>query len=323
VFRNTVFIEEAVGSGVMLVAFVVAMLLTDLDAQKWELAELVSLSQGIYVASFLFLAVKLRGCRVSVPVVAAVTSAMYLVIALIAAVISGASFSTEIVGVLGISSSSDILFVWMVQSFCYAFALTLYLLALRFIPPLTVSVTLCVQSLSVQFISFLLFFNKSTAMWFLCPLSSVVPLLPTQAPTPEVDLMCAAGAPTTKNIMFSAGASVAVISGGYLVYISSIKRSKVDMLVKVLSNRKVPKNPYQSRSPREKRFLPQKRQLLRPANIRSASLSLLQQHWTGTTRSEFSLETLHQTPDKNDLDAPQNEGVITTTRQLQNHSFDS
>lgn len=178
-------------------------------------------------------------------------------------------------------------------------------------------------SLSVQFISFLLFFNKSTAMWFLCPLSSVVPLLPTQAPTPEVDLMCAAGAPTTKNIMFSAGASVAVISGGYLVYISSIKRSKVDMLVKVLSNRKVPKNPYQSRSPREKRFLPQKRQLLRPANIRSASLSLLQQHWTGTTRSEFSLETLHQTPDKNDLDAPQNEGVITTTRQLQNHSFDS
>lgn len=273
VFRNTVYREEVVGSGVLLVSFILSTFPTDLVSMKWEFAEMLSLSNGIYVASFLFLAVKARASRVSTPVVAALVSLLQLCVFFIICAVIGVSFSKEdqlnAVGSGDASSSfggvEDSVFgfiqsqarasKWLASSICASVSLLAYLTTLRFIPPITVSVAMCLQQLASRFASFLVLFNSATAPWPVCPSSPSAPNIFFNTPTPaplsqEGTLLCGNGGNTSilRNILFSVGSCVAVISGGYLVYVSSIKRSRVDRLLKHLKNRRVPKNPYQSRT---------------------------------------------------------------------------
>lgn len=281
VFRNTVFVEEAIGSGVFLLCFVMALFPADLQTSNWMMGELLSFSSGIYIASFLFLAVKARASRVSVPVVASAVVLLQFFMVLIICAVAGVPFTGEDTtlakhlggdssssgstssgsgspgqeSVFGFALNNSRIAKWLVGSIASASSLLCYVMTLRFIPPLTVSVALCLQALAAQFASYLLLFNSATAPWPICPVVPEAPWTPfTIAPTPlplssEQALFCgtSGGASNSRNTLFSIGSCIAAVSGGYLVYVSSIKRSKVDRLLKHLKNRKVPKNPYLSR----------------------------------------------------------------------------
>ncbi|CUG78933.1 transmembrane protein, putative [Bodo saltans] len=278
VFRNTVYREEMIGSGILLGSFLLSTFPSDVVAMKWQFAEILSLSNGIYVASFLFLAVKARASRVSTPVVAALVSLLQLIAFFIICAVIGIPYAVEdrneggsgaaggsagggtdssdmigaANGVFGFAMNQARTAQWLAASLCTAASLLAYLMTLRFIPPITVSVAMCLQQLASRFASFLLIFNAATAPWPVCPVPqpTVFDMTPTPAPMSQEGLMlCGDGGNTNilRNILFSVGSCVAVVSGGYLVYVSSIKRSRVDRLLKHLNNRKVPKNPYQSR----------------------------------------------------------------------------
>lgn len=283
IFRNTVFVEEAVGSMVMLAAYAVAMLPVDVTMNRWEFGEILALSYGIYIASFLFLAVKARANHVSIPVVAAAVSILRLVIFCIVCGIANVPFvpsresphapspnafppvtskpaTPTQMAVFDFYNDENQLGVWIFMSICSAVSLLCYLLTLRFIPPLTVSVAMCVQALAVHFASYLLFFNEATSVWNVCPVTKPPTTGPFDTPTTsdsssdtfEQRTQCGdGGVASTQNVMFTVGAVVAVVAAGYLVYISSIKRSKVELLLKQLRSRKTPKNPYQKNRGRQ------------------------------------------------------------------------
>ena len=277
IFRNYVFVEEAVGSAVMLVGFVVALLAADTELDRWPFAEVVAFSQGIYIASFLFLAVKLRAKRVSVIVTASSVALVYAASQVAVCLVTGQNFAVDTKDGLGVFNflQEKAFGSWLVESVSSSMSLVCYLLTLKFIPPLTVSAAMCIQVMLTQFASYLILFNPSTAIWSLCPSSAVTsssPRFPSQLASPspplshtqEVIAYCSGTGSdgsngsdqTTRNTFFAVGSVICVFSAGYLVYVSSIKRSKVDMLLRHLSHRKTPRNPYEKKREDEEKFRP-------------------------------------------------------------------
>jgi hypothetical protein len=256
-FRNVVFFEEAVGSAFMLAGFVVALLAADTALDRWPFAEVVALSQGIYIASFLFLAVKLRGKRVSIVVVAAAVAFVHALTQVAVCLVTNQNFAIRTATRLGVFDflQSDVFGTWLLESSSATFSLLCYLMTLKFIPPLTVSAAMCIQVMFSQLASYMMLFNESTALWSLCPASNLPSMLATPSPTAaaftvEVTQYCGNnknGDNNIRNTLFAIGSCICVLAAGYLLYVSSIKRSKVDMMLRHLSQRKVPRNPYKKK----------------------------------------------------------------------------
>jgi hypothetical protein len=319
VFKNTVFYEEIAGIIVLLIGFGMAMLPADIHANRWVYAEVVSFSYGIFTASFLFACTRARA-RVPIPLLFGALSFASLLLQLPVAKIQHCTFDTDPVhGVAGFVHRSNIV------PFAFTAALRpimwlCYLLALRFLPPVTISAAMVIRPILSAFGVHLAFhvtdvddhvnnnppvmpgFNPTsggqrfTSFWqFLAqsghdatpaPSPSMGALYP--APTPSMHLgnrgqegptlpgllqkiLKSAGdsagtgyyggfytpappSPTINNNqtglftpLWTVGACIAVSATIYVIYISSIKRQKVELLLRALSKRRKPRNPYTSR----------------------------------------------------------------------------
>eukprot|EP00388_Colpodella_angusta_P005871 GDKJ01017819.1.p1 GENE.GDKJ01017819.1~~GDKJ01017819.1.p1 ORF type:complete len:352 (+),score=4.60 GDKJ01017819.1:83-1057(+) len=240
VFRNSVFYEELVGVGVLAAGYFLAMIPTDIRVDQWYFAEIITFAQSIYISSFLFLAVKSRGNQVSVPVTMASISFFGIIIQFIVCAISSTPFNNLTDHSAFEFAKGEYLGWFFATTFCEVGSLACCLLALRFIPPLTVSTSWVIEPLLTQLVVSFLFFNEKTRVWNVCdPVSS------SDADNKGLEIFCGIDA---FSYYFAFGALIAVLATGYLIYVSSIKRSKVEMLIKKLKKRKTPKNPYKSRT---------------------------------------------------------------------------
>ena len=238
VFRNSVFVEELLGVAALAVGYSVAMVPTDIKVDKWYFAEILTFAQSIYVSSFLFLAVKARSNRVSVPVTMASVAFCSLAIQLIACAAARVPFDASSTHSAFEFIRGQYLGFFFACTICDVVSLACCLLALRFIPPLTVSTSWVVEPLLTQLVAQFLFFNKNSRVWNMCGEED-------QTKNDGLRIFCGTNA---FNPWFASGAFVAALATGYIIYISSIKRSKVEMLIKKLKRRKTPKNPYKPRN---------------------------------------------------------------------------
>lgn len=259
VFKNSVFIEELGGAILLFGGFCCAMMPIDVLVDKWVFSEVLSLADSIYVASFLFLCVKARSNHISIPVTLATISVFSLVVQLIVCAVAQVPFDNlTSVSAFEFARSGDTVSVWVAASIGEVVSLSCFLIALRFIPPLTVSTTMVLEPLVTHFVSFLIFFYKPTAIWDLCdktPSSTSFPsqFYSTAAPDPAdaydgnygKQIYCSQE--TAFSYTFTIGSLICVLAAGYLIYVSSIKRSKVELILKKLRKRKRPKNPYKAR----------------------------------------------------------------------------
>ena len=239
VFRNTLYQEELIGSLVLFAGNATAMFPLDLLLTTTRLlfAEVVNLSEGIYIASFLFLATKVRA-RVSAPLLFLFTMIVQTLVQLAVTSVTeaGAAFSADPKnGIVGFYNQEN-LGCWLVAVSCSGFSLLGYFMTLRFLPPITLSVVIALRPVLQLYVDYLCFFSPT-------------PLFPIPAAELDSGLLATTRAmvsspdkvfgPTT-----SIGVVLCILAVGYMLYISSIKRAKVDMLLKSLSKRKVPRNPF-------------------------------------------------------------------------------
>lgn len=245
VFKHYAFVEEVVGTAILLLGFGCAMLPADFQARQWEFATFLGMAQGIYTASFLFLFKKVRA-KMPLSILFFAVSFLSLLLHLGTCAINGhGSFEVHpnhklYQGGMFVQSSDNTIVaffsprnnvLWLVSTTCVAITLATILGTLKFLPTITVSAMLCLKPLVTEFIAYILFFHDSTAVW----------------PTQSTEVSKSRREISVFSPWFSAGTLLCTGAAVYLVYVSSIKRRKEEMLVKQYQRRKTPANPYKSK----------------------------------------------------------------------------
>ena len=244
-FKGTLFKEEIAGGLVLIGGYALCMLPNDVNASHWQFSTVLALSQGVYLASFLFMCMRARAKVPLSLIFALLVTAMVVFQLLVCCIVSQATFSADSDnGVFGFTITNNVS-LWMFSTLCAATSLVGYLSVLRFLPAMTVSAVMTLKPLLVVFGSHIAFYTGE-ALWKL-----------DASHEERVDF----------NFVFSVGCLICVAAAMYITYISSIKRQKVEMLLKTLSRRKTPKNPYQRKSHLQQEFPVSKMEISQPVPL--------------------------------------------------------
>lgn len=216
VFRNTVFYEEIAGILVFIGGVALALMPKDIELHLWGFAEVVALSNAIYTASMLFTLVKARASSVPTPILAFCCSLIAFIIQCAVAPAATSPYGDDLhYSFTGFSDKTEYWIGFFLATLFSTSALLAFIKALQYLPPITVSVAIAISPILSTF---------------------ELPILNNNPASLSVSKIF--------DVYFCVGATLSVCAAIYVLYISSIKRQRVDMLMRSLSRRRKPRDPY-------------------------------------------------------------------------------
>jgi drug/metabolite transporter (DMT)-like permease len=199
VFNNPVFREEVVGSLVLTAGTFISGLPRDVSRHRWIDAEVLALSAAIYTLSTIF-SVRRARATASTSLIVFVVATMWCIVQIAVALAHvGGKMPSAVWGepwlIIGCSIGATV-------------ALYGYFLALKFLPPMGVSVSMVVG----QHILVIWNINNDGR--------------------------------NGHTAMFIAGTSLAACAAAFLLYTVAVRRQRLEYIIESLARRKKPKHPY-------------------------------------------------------------------------------